>query len=201
MNDSRNTQNATSSELEEQLLDDELRNVVGGIGRAVFNPAKRVAAQHSALISAPQKKIGTWKEEGKIAIIWIFKLNVSLIDSIQIECLIDWFASNTARPINLLKISFIPRHHSPSFIPKAIGVRLSIPTEKFLAALRENCRRIGGELTENWSKRCFFQHIHSRFLYREIMCISVSTQIHTCVNTIMNYPFEACWWAVTPTEQ
>ena len=59
MNDSRNTQNATSSELEEQLLDDELRNAVGGIGRAVFNPAKRVAAQNSALISAPQNKIGT----------------------------------------------------------------------------------------------------------------------------------------------
>ena len=59
MNESRNTQNATSSELEEQLLDDELRNVVGGIGRAVFNPAKRGAAQNSALISAPQKKIGT----------------------------------------------------------------------------------------------------------------------------------------------
>ena len=59
MNDSRNTQNATSSELDEQLLDEELRHAVGGIGRAVFNPAERVTARNAPLISAPQKKTGT----------------------------------------------------------------------------------------------------------------------------------------------
>ena len=59
MNDSRNTQNTTSSELDEQLLDEELRHAVGGIGRAVFNPAKRIAARNAPLMSAPQKETGT----------------------------------------------------------------------------------------------------------------------------------------------